>query len=130
MPKEKINFKRLKLAAERAQINQFIESIPNKYLSSVGERGIQLSGGQQQRIGIARALYKGASILIFDEATSALDDITENKLMDTIDNLSNYITIIMIAHRLTTIKNCDKLIKLENGKVSAVGTPKEVFKLN
>ena len=130
LPKEKINFKRLKLAAERAQINQFIESIPNKYLSSVGERGIQLSGGQQQRIGIARALYKGASILIFDEATSALDDITENKLMDTIDNLSNYITIIMIAHRLTTIKNCDKLIKLENGKVSAVGTPKEVFKLN
>ena len=101
--------------------------MPNKYLSSVGERGIQLSGGQQQRIGIARALYKGASILIFDEATSALDDITENKLMDTINNLSNYITIIMIAHRLTTIKNCDKLIKLENGKVCAVGTPKELL---
>ncbi len=127
LPKEKINFKRVKLAAERAQINQFIESMPNKYLSSVGERGIQLSGGQQQRIGIARALYKGASILIFDEATSALDDITENKLMDTINNLSNYITIIMIAHRLTTIKNCDKLIKLENGKVCAVGTPKELL---
>lgn len=127
LPKEKINLGRVKLAAERAQINQFIESMPKDYLSSVGERGIQLSGGQLQRIGIARALYKGASVLIFDEATSALDDITENKLMDTLDNLSNYITIIMIAHRLTTVKNCDKLIKLENGEVVKIGTPDEVL---
>ncbi len=130
IPKEEINFKRVKLAAEQAQINQFIESMQKEYLSSVGERGIQLSGGQRQRIGIARALYKGASVLIFDEATSALDNITEDKLMETLDNLSNYITIIMIAHRLSTIKNCDKLIELKNGKIHAIGTPNELLKLN
>ena len=128
--KEEIDMNAVKLAAKKAQISEFIESMPNQYLSFIGERGIKLSGGQRQRIGIARALYKGASVLIFDEATSALDDITEKKLMNTLNNLSNYLTVIMIAHRLTTIKDCDKLIKLKNGKVFAVGKPNEVLKLN
>ena len=120
----------MKLAAKKAQISEFIESMPNEYFSSIGERGIKLSGGQRQRIGIARALYKGASILIFDEATSALDDRTEKKLMKTLNDLSKYLTVIMIAHRLTTIKDCDKLIKLKDGKVEAIGKPNEVLKLN
>ncbi len=125
---EKIDINAVKLAAKQAEIYEFIESMPNKYASVIGERGIQLSGGQCQRIGIARALYKGASVLIFDEATSALDDVTEKKLIDTLNNLSNYITVIMIAHRLTTIQNCDKLIKLSNGKIQAIGKPSEVLK--
>ena len=94
----------------------------------VGERGIKLSGGQRQRIGIARALYKGANVLVFDEATSALDDITEKKIMETLYNLDNSLTIILIAHRLTTLKNCDNLIKLNNGRVQAIGKPSEVLK--
>ena len=128
--KEEIDINAVKLAAKKAQISEFIESMPNEYFSSIGERGIKLSGGQRQRIGIARALYKGASILIFDEATSALDDRTEKKLMKTLNDLSKYLTVIMIAHRLTTIKDCDKLIKLKDGKVEAIGKPNEVLKLN
>ena len=127
---KKIDINAVKLAAQQAEIYEFIESMPNKYASLIGERGIQLSGGQCQRIGIARALYKGASVLIFDEATSALDDITEKKLIDTLNNLSDQITIIMIAHRLTTIKNCDKLIKLNNGRIEAIGKPSSILKLN
>ena len=125
--KEKIDIEAVKLAAKKAEIYEFIESIPNKYESVVGERGIQLSGGQRQRIGIARALYKGASVLIFDEATSALDDVTEKKLMNTLNNLSSDITIIMIAHRLTTIQNCDKLIKLNDGRIEMIGPPLKVL---
>lgn len=127
---ENININAVKLAAKQAEIHEFIESMPKKYGSVVGERGIKLSGGQRQRIGIARALYKGASVLIFDEATSALDYDTEKKLIDTLNNLSNFITIIMIAHRLTTIQNCDKVIKLSDGKIEAIGTPSEVLGLN
>ncbi len=126
--KEQIDLKAVKLAAKKAQISEFIESMPNQYYSSIGERGIKLSGGQRQRIGIARALYKGASVLIFDEATSALDQNTENKIMYTLNKLSKYVTVIMIAHRLTTIKDCDKLIKLNNGKIEAIGIPDEVLK--
>ena len=126
---EKIDIEAVKLAAKQAEINEFIESMPNKYSSFIGERGIQLSGGQRQRIGIARALYKGSSVLIFDEATSALDDVTEKKLIDTLNNLRNYITIVMIAHRLTTLRNCDRIIKLNDGRIEEVGTPSEVLRL-
>ena len=125
--REKIDINRVKIAAEKAQIAHFIESIPEKYSTFVGERGIKLSGGQRQRIGIARALYKGASILILDEATSALDDVTERNLMKTIDKLDKNLTIIMIAHRLTTIKNCKKLIKINNGLIESIGNPNKVL---
>ncbi|MDC2988235.1 ABC transporter ATP-binding protein/permease [Prochlorococcus sp. AH-736-J10] len=125
--KEKIDLNAVKLAAKKAQISEFIESMPDKYYSYIGERGIKLSGGQRQRLGIARALYKGANILIFDEATSALDEVTEKILMNTLNEISNYLTVIIITHRLTTIKDCDKLIKLNNGKIEAIGKPIEVL---
>ena len=121
-PKQ-IDIKRVKEAARQAQIAEFIESSPQGYKTFVGERGIRLSGGQRQRIGIARALYKQASVLIFDEATSALDNATEAALMDAIENLSRELTIVMIAHRLTTVERCDRVIELSNGSVLAITKP-------
>lgn len=104
-------------SAKNAQIEQFIESLPNKYKTKVGERGIKLSGGQRQRIGIARALYKNSQVFVLDEATSALDSRTESLLIDSINNLSRKLTIIMVAHRLSTLENCDRIIQIEKGKV-------------
>jgi ATP-binding cassette, subfamily B, bacterial PglK len=117
---KKIDFDRLRKSAEQAQIAEFIQSQPEGYNSVVGERGVRLSGGQRQRIGIARALYKKASVLIFDEATSSLDDETELAVMQTVDLLSSELTMFIVAHRLSTLKNCTHIIKLtENGiKVS------------
>ena len=93
----------------------------------MGERGIRLSGGQRQRIGIARALYKQADVLIFDEATSALDNETEQAVMDAIGNLSQNLTILIIAHRLTTLKKCDQIIKLEKNHAIHAGSYEEIF---
>ncbi len=112
---KQIDIKRVKEAARQAQIAEFIESSPQGYKIFVGERGIRLSGGQRQRIGIARAFYKQASVLIFDEATSALDNATEAALMDAIENLSRELTIVMIAHRLSTVQRCDRVIELQGG---------------
>ena len=120
---KQIEIKRVKEAAQQAQIAEFIESSPQGYKTFVGERGIRLSGGQRQRIGIARVLYKQASVLIFDEATSALDNVTEEALMDSIENLSRELTIVMIAHRLTTVERCDRVIELSNGSVLAITKP-------
>lgn len=116
-PKELIDIERVKNAAKQAQISDFIESNQKGYDAQVGERGIRLSGGQRQRIGIARALYKEASVLIFDEATSALDDKTEKLVINAIEKLNRGITVIFIAHRLTTLRNCDRIIELKDGKV-------------
>ena len=88
----------------------------------MGERGVRLSGGQRQRIGIARALYKRASVLVFDEATSALDNATEQSVMDAIEGLNSDLTILLIAHRLTTVRRCDLIVELEHGRVVAQGT--------
>jgi ATP-binding cassette subfamily B protein len=110
-----LDLERVKLAAQQAQIAGFIESIPRGYNTFVGEQGIRLSGGQRQRIGIARALYKQASVLVFDEATSALDNATEAALMEAIDGLSRDLTIVMIAHRLGTVQRCDRVIQLDGG---------------
>ncbi len=126
VPKAKIDYERVKLAAQQAQIADAIESWPLKYKTFVGERGVRLSGGQRQRIGIARALYKQADVIIFDEATSALDSETELAVMQAIDNLSNNLTIIIIAHRLTTLKNCSQIIELAGGRVKQVGSYQEV----
>ena len=117
---DKIDFERVKFAAKQAQIASFIESIPDNYLSYVGERGIRLSGGQIQRIGIARALYKQPQVLFFDEGTSALDVVVEKELMSAIDQLSDDLTIIMIAHRLTTLKNCNKIFSIKNAMINQV----------
>ena len=124
---KQIDIKRVKEAAQQAQISEFIESSPQGYKTFVGERGIRLSGGQRQRIGIARALYKQASVLIFDEATSALDNATEAALMDAIENLSRELTIVMIAHRLTTVERCDRVIELSNGSVLAITKPSAIL---
>jgi len=113
IPAENIDMKRVREAARQAHIADFIESSPGGYQALVGERGIRLSGGQRQRIGIARALYKQATVLVFDEATSALDHETERVVMEAIEDLSADLTILIIAHRLTTLKNCTQIIELK-----------------
>lgn len=104
-------------ALEQAQLRDFVESLPNKLETEVGERGVRLSGGQRQRIGIARALYNNPEIIFMDEATSALDNETEKEIMKSIDNLKGEKTIIIIAHRLSTIENCDLVFKISKGKL-------------
>lgn len=126
VPKDQIDHKRVRLAAKQAQISTSIESWPMQYQTFVGERGIRLSGGQRQRIGIARALYKQADVIIFDEATSALDNETEQAVMDAIDGLSKDLTLLIIAHRLTTLKNCTKIVELGDGGIKRVGTYQDV----
>jgi ATP-binding cassette subfamily B protein len=112
VPKEAINMENVIKAAIKARAHEFILECTEGYATFVGERGIRLSGGQRQRIGIARALYKNAKVLCLDEATSALDDTTELNVMDTIDNLGDDLTIFIIAHRLSTLKNCSYFIEL------------------
>ena len=126
VPKKDIDHERVKLAARQAQISDAIESWPMQYKTFVGERGIRLSGGQRQRIAIARALYKQADVIIFDEATSALDNETEQAVMQAIDNLSSNLTIIMIAHRLSTLRNCVQIIELAGGAIKQTGTYSEI----
>ena len=127
VPVDQIDQDRVKLAAKQAQIAAFIESQPNGYSRFVGERGIRLSGGQRQRIGIARALYKQSKVLVFDEATSALDMTTEKGVIQAIEGLSRDLTIVMIAHRLSTLKGCDRIISLDKGVVQFDGRPADVL---
>ena len=127
IPKDRIDYQRVISAAKKAQIDGTIQSWDQKYDTVVGERGIRLSGGQRQRIGIARALYKEADVLIFDEATSALDSQTEKVVMDAIDDIHKDTTILMVAHRLSTLKNCDLIVELENGKIKRQGRPSEII---
>jgi ABC-type multidrug transport system fused ATPase/permease subunit len=116
-----IDMERVRAAASKAQIADHIESMPNRYGTAVGERGVRLSGGQRQRIGIARALYKRSDVLVLDEATSALDDTTELAVMRSIAELGNSTTVLMIAHRLSTLKECDLIFELKNGKIVRYG---------
>ena len=115
--KKDIDINKVKLACKAAQIEKYIESTPYKYDGLVGERGISLSGGQCQRIAIARALYENKNFLFLDEATSSIDTITEQKIMNSIEKLYSQKTIIMIAHRISTLKNCNKVIELKEGKI-------------
>jgi ATP-binding cassette subfamily B protein len=112
-----IDWDRVRLSAENAQLKDVVANLPDGFNTILGERGIRLSGGQRQRIGIARAFYKNVDIFVFDEATSALDNQTEDLLMKAIDSLGSNITIIMIAHRLTTLKKCTKIIEFSEGKI-------------
>ncbi len=127
VPKNEIDMNLVREAARQAQIDKFIESRGKGYNELVGERGIRLSGGQRQRIGIARALYKQASVLIFDEATSSLDNATEQAVMESIESLNRDLTILIIAHRLTTVKRCDQIIELAHGKVVAQGSYEQLL---
>ena len=115
-------------AAKIANLHGFVvDELPLQYHTTVGERGVRLSGGQRQRIGIARALYHNPQVLILDEATSALDNITEKAVMEAVENLGHEITIILIAHRLSTVKACDTIFLLEKGELKAQGTYDELM---
>ena len=127
VPCNDIDLTRVRLAARKAQIAEFIESRPQGYQAFVGERGVRLSGGQRQRIGIARALYKQAKVIVFDEATSALDNETERAVIEAIECLDNELTILIVAHRLTTLKNCTQVIELANGKIKRSGSYEEII---
>jgi ATP-binding cassette subfamily C protein len=118
---EEINEEALARAIEAAQLDDFVRRLPQGLSTKVGNRGIRLSGGQRQRIGIARALYYDPSVLVMDEATSALDNETEREVIEAITRLRGRRTIIMVAHRLTTVKNCDRLYVLEEGTVKDRG---------
>lgn len=126
VPKDRIDRERVRLAARQAQIADAVESWSKGYDTFVGERGVRLSGGQRQRIGIARALYKQADVIIFDEATSALDNETELAVMQAIEGLSEELTIFIIAHRLTTLRNCTKVVELGGGGIRRVGSYREI----
>jgi ATP-binding cassette subfamily B protein len=117
VPQEEIDYDKVVLAAQQAQISKTIEEWETGYNTLVGERGIRLSGGQRQRIGIARALYKEADVIIFDEATSALDTETELEVIKAIESLSIELTIIIIAHRTTTLKNCNKVYEMVDNNI-------------
>ena len=115
-------------ACKIACLDDFIMSLPDKYDTIVGEGGISLSGGQRQRLAIARALVQKTEIILFDEATSALDNETQSKIQQAIDNLQGNFTILIVAHRLSTIKNCDKILFLDDGKIDAEGSHEELLK--
>ena len=107
-----------------------MDELPSRYQTIIGERGVRLSGGQRQRIGIARALYHNPKVIIFDEATSALDNETEKAVMEAVNNLDKDITIILIAHRLNTLKNCNIIFKLEKGHIVGQGSFDELINGN
>lgn len=131
VPYNNVNYEAVIDAAKMANIHEFIESeLTNKYNTVVGERGVRLSGGQRQRIGIARALYNNPPVLILDEATSALDGLTETAIMDAIHSLGHKKTIIMIAHRLTTVKECDEIVVMQKGKIVDRGGYNDLIQRN
>lgn len=127
IPREMIDSARVRDAAQQAQIAETIQAWPSQYQTIVGERGVKLSGGQRQRIGIARALYKQVDVIVFDEATSALDYETEEAVIQSIKNLSENLTLIIIAHRLTTLKYCTQIVEIEDGTIKRICSYDEVM---
>ena len=122
IPEGEIDIQLVNDAISQSQLKEFVEDLPQGIETMVGENGVRLSGGQRQRIGIARALYHHPSVLVLDEATSALDSVTESEVMDTIESLHGNKTIIIIAHRMSTLKNCDHIYKLKNGTIIDQGS--------
>lgn len=127
IPSESIDEDKVRSALERSQLTEFIASLPDGLDTKVGERGVRLSGGQRQRIGIARALYNNPAVLVLDEATSSLDVDTEREVMQSIEELQGSTTVLIIAHRYSTIENCDYLYKLDKGKIVAQGKPSTIL---
>ena len=130
IPRDKINLEQVQTALELAHLTELIKSLEQGIHTKVGERGVQLSGGQRQRIGIARALYHEAQVLVFDEATSSLDGITEKMIIEAIHKFSGQKTIIMVAHRLKTVKKCDLIFFIDKGKLVDKGTFQELVDKN
>jgi ATP-binding cassette, subfamily B, bacterial PglK len=128
IPEDEIDRARVLHACQEAELEEMIDGLPEGLNTMIGERGVRLSGGQRQRIGIARALYKQASILVLDEATSALDDATEAGIMDSIQKLGRSYTVLMIAHRTTTLRDCDRVYRMEHGRITQAGSFAEVVK--
>ena len=129
IPKEQIDQSLVESVAQQAQLGDTIKSMPNGFETLVGERGIRLSGRQRQRIGIARALYRQAEVLVFDEATSSLDNSTEFAVMKQISSLDRNITLLIIAHRLTSLSSCDFIIELEDGQIVRKCSYNEIMNL-
>ena len=127
IPKDQIDSLLVRKAAKQACIDETIESWPNRYQTLVGERGIRLSGGQRQRIGIARALYKQADVIVFDEATSALDNETEQEVIEAIESLGSNLTVLIVAHRLSTLRNCSQIIELKNAGVHRIVSYQDIM---
>ena len=128
---DEVDYDAVEKASKIANLHEFVTNeLPKQYNTTIGERGIRLSGGQRQRIGIARALYLNPKILILDEATSSLDNLTEKAVMDELINLNKDITIIMIAHRLSTVRKCDKIFLFEKGEMINQGTFDELIKVS
>lgn len=130
LPPEQIDEAQIQHAVDMAQLRDLVEKLPEGLDTVIGERGTRLSGGQRQRVGIARALYHDPQVLVMDEATSALDNITEKQIINAIDRLKGERTVIMIAHRLTTVEECDKIYFLKDGQVESVGTYQELMEVN
>jgi ATP-binding cassette, subfamily B, bacterial PglK len=130
IPTKNIDLEQVKKSVQLAHLAKLVEKLPSGLDTKVGERGVQLSGGQRQRIGIARALYNEADVLVFDEATSALDGVTEKIIMEAIHDFNGKKTIIMIAHRLKTVRKCDIIYLMEQGKIIAEGTYQQLLENN
>lgn len=130
LPDEQIDDERIRASARTAQLEELIASVPDGLDTIIGERGVRLSGGERQRLSVARALYSDPDVLVFDEATSSLDPGTERDLTRAIDQLRGRKTIIIVAHRLSTVEHCDRLLLLEDGRVSADGSYAELFRTN
>lgn len=128
IPEEKISDEKINAAIKASQLEELVETLDKGMDTVIGEQGVRISGGQRQRIGIARALYNNPDVLILDEATSALDNITEKYVINAIESLKGKRTIIMIAHRLTTVMNCDRLFTMQNGKIVSEGSYGELLK--
>ncbi len=126
VPLDQIDHTKVMQAAQSAQIADAIEAMPEGYRTMTGEGGVRLSGGQRQRIGIARALYKNADVIVLDEATSALDNDTERSVMGAIDSLGREYTVLMVAHRLSTLAGCDRIVELEQGRIRRIGSYSEI----
>ncbi|MHC1699611.1 MAG: ABC transporter ATP-binding protein [Humidesulfovibrio sp.] len=127
IPRETIDMARVEAACRQAAVHEFLAQLPQGYATVLGERGVRLSGGQQQRVCIARALYRRPEVLIFDEATSSLDTKSEKQIQQTIMRLKGSVTMILVAHRLSTVEGCDRLVWIESGRVRQIGTPAEVL---